>query len=155
MRWEDIDLKEHIWTIPAEVTKNKTLHRVPLTQSVIDLINGTGRQDNPWIFPSTHGSSKGHIYNMQKAAQQLKRDTGIDDFRLHDLRRTCASILAKAGVSEFLIGKVLNHTNDSITAVYNRHSYDTEKRQALERWAKKLRQILGIESPEVGKIIKM
>ena len=92
---------------------------------------------------------------MQKAAQQLQRKTGIQDFRLHDLRRTCASILAEDGVSEFLIGKVLNHTNESITAVYNRHSYDTEKRQALNQWAKKLRQIVGIEAPEIGKVISL
>jgi hypothetical protein len=34
-------------------------------------------------------------------------------------------------------------------------SYDTEKQQALDKWAKKLRQIVGIEEPEAGNIIKM
>jgi hypothetical protein len=40
-------------------------------------------------------------------------------------------------------------------AVYNRHGYDTEKRQALDKWERKLRQIVGIEEPETGKIIQM
>ncbi len=97
---------------------------------------------NDWVFPSTHSSSTGHIANIQKAAQVVQKESQVSDFKLHDLRRTAASMMAEMGISEFEIGKVLNHTNESVTAVYNRHKYDGEKRRALEKWANRLDQIL-------------
>ena len=50
--------------------------------------------------------------------------------------------MASAGVLRLVIGKVLNHAEPSVTAVYDRHSYDAEKRQALETWARVLDAIL-------------
>ena len=76
-------------------------------------------------------------------------------FAPHDLRRTLRTRLAEIGIDDVVAERVLGHKLQGIMAVYNRHSYDTEKRQALEQWAKKLRQILGIKAPEIGKIIKM
>ncbi|XOF34527.1 MAG: tyrosine-type recombinase/integrase [Candidatus Electrothrix sp. YB6] len=143
MRWEDIDFAERVWTIPAHVAKNKKAHRVPLVSAVVDILSPL-REDtrSEWVFPSSHGSARGHIYNVQKAAQAVQRESEVEDFRLHDLRRTAASMMAEMGVSEFDIGKVLNHSSDSITQVYNRHAYDAEKRRALEKWADRLNRIL-------------
>ena len=50
--------------------------------------------------------------------------------------------MASAGVPRLVIGKILNHADPSVTAVYDRHSYDTEKRAALETWATALLAIV-------------
>ena len=64
------------------------------------------------------------------------------DFRGHDLRRTAASIMASAGVTRLVVAKVLNHVETGVTAVYDRHFYDAEKRAALDLWGRELQRIL-------------
>jgi integrase len=66
----------------------------------------------------------------------------VTDWRLHDLRRTARTGLAELGVPEIIAEKVLNHSPRNIlTTIYNRHEYADEKRDALERWALRLREI--------------
>lgn len=76
------------------------------------------------------------------AASQAIRDNltafGIAPFTPHDLRRTAASHMTGIGISRLTVSKILNHAEQGITAVYDRHSYDAEKRQALDTWARKL-----------------
>src|SRR5712692_10085515 len=66
----------------------------------------------------------------------------VPDFRGHDLRRTAASMMASGGIPRLTISKILNHVERSVTAVYDRHSYDAEKRAALTWWDEKLKEIL-------------
>ena len=67
----------------------------------------------------------------------------INDRRLYDdLRRTAASHMASMGIPRLVISKVLNHVERGITAVYDRHGYDREKRAALEAWAARLGRII-------------
>jgi len=66
----------------------------------------------------------------------------VPNFKAHDLRRTAASMMASGGIPRLTIAKILNHTDSSVTAVYDRHSYDPEKRAALDWWALKLHAIL-------------
>ena len=68
--------------------------------------------------------------------------SGGNNWRLHDLRRTARTGLAEIGVPEIIAEKVLNHAERNVLArIYNRHEYADEKRQALERWATRLREI--------------
>ena len=46
-----------------------------------------------------------------------------------------------------VVSKILNHVDSSITAIYDRHSYDAEKRNALEAWGNKLNEIIDIKAP--------
>ena len=71
------------------------------------------------------------------------------EFTPHDLRRTAASNMAAAGVSRLVISKILNHVETGITAVYDRHSYDKEKRLAMIAWEERLRRIIKGEVAEV------
>ena len=63
-------------------------------------------------------------------------------FAGHDLRRTAASRMASAGVPRLVIGRILNHVDRGVTAVYDRHSYDAEKHEALDIWCQQLKTIL-------------
>ncbi len=63
-------------------------------------------------------------------------------WRLHDLRRTARTGLAEIGVPEIIAEMVMNHApRNALVKIYNRHEYAAEKRDALERWANRLREI--------------
>ena len=76
----------------------------------------------------------------------------MDYFTPHDLRRTMATSIAGIGFTGELIGKVLNHVDRSVTAIYNQHHYDREKQQALEAWDRKLLAIVSGE--KVGNVVE-
>lgn len=143
MRWSDLDLINGWWTIPAEQAKNKLSHRVPVTEPVRVLLDRLRAQDrgSQWVFPSPKRTGQ-HISNVQHSAIRARELAGVADFKPHDLRRTAASYMASLGVQRLVISKVLNHVEPGVTRVYDRHSYDGEKRQALQAWAKRLGQIL-------------
>jgi len=144
MRWQDLDLDAASWTIPPERSKNALSHFVPLSKPALTILRGlkplTGNQE--WVFPSPTRSGQ-HIANVQKAADRVRKAAGIEGFVLHDLRRTAASYMTSMGISRLVVSKILNHVEQGVTRVYDRHSYDKEKRQALDAWASKLRSIVG------------
>jgi hypothetical protein len=55
-----------------------------------------------------------------------------------------------SGIDRLLVSKLLNHVESGITAVYDRHSYDKEKRQALNAWGRMLQHILGGDLPDTS-----
>ncbi len=141
MRWEHID--GDWWTIPAEAAKNGLAHRVPLAPLAHALLEQlrpiTGETE--WVFASRRRQG-GRITSIQKATERISALAEID-FVAHDLRRTAASHMTSMGISRLVVSKILNHVESGVTAVYDRHSYDAEKRQALVRWAGRLGEILG------------
>ena len=137
MEWSEID--GDWWTIPEEKSKNGLEHRVPLSPMAMRIIaqmrSLEEKQPSKYVFPSPKGD--GHIENVQKAIQQIRKATGIS-FVGHDLRRTAASLMTGMGIPQLVVGKILNHVEPGVTKVYDRHSYDKEKRDALESWGKRL-----------------
>jgi integrase len=103
--------------------------------------------ESPWVFPNASGL--GRRFGVQKAIQRVRRRAGID-FRGHDLRRTAASNMASMGFPRFVIARILNHVETGVTAVYDRHSYDREKREALEAWGLRLEEIAGVRPNLTG-----
>lgn len=143
MRWSDIDLTTAWWVIPAEFAKNGLAHRVPLSPPAMEILTTLRAEagNSEWVFPSP--TKKGnHIANIQKAADRIKEISGVD-FVPHDLRRTAASFMTSMGISRLTVSKILNHVEKGVTRIYDRYSYDAEKRQALEEWANKLTEITG------------
>ncbi len=145
MRWQDLD--GTWWTIPAEFAKNGLSHRVPLSAQALAITERLrARTDgNTWVFPSP--SVKKPIENPQKAAERLRERSKVPDLRLHDLRRTAASLMTGMGISRLTVKKILNHSERDVTAVYDRHSYDPEKRAALDAWGRRLEAILDGKKP--------
>lgn len=141
MRWSDID--GEWWTIPAEVSKNGLPHRVPLSPQALSVLEQlrplTGKSE--WVFdsPKKPGSS---IVAVRKATLRIASNAGVE-FTAHDLRRTAATHMASMGVSRLTISKILNHVERGVTAIYDRASYDTEKRRALLRWAARVGGVAG------------
>ena len=148
MEWNEID--GNWWTIPGNKTKNGLTHRVPLTPFALRIIEemkffaeGTGKKKRPlsqFVFPSPIGDAP--MANPQKALERIHAATGVA-FRGHDLRRTAASMMTGMGIPRLTVSKILNHVEQGVTAVYDRHSYDKEKREALEEWGKRLMLIVS------------
>ncbi len=89
---------------------------------------------------------------METITKSLRRNEqalGLPHFTPHDLRRTAASHMASMGTSRTTIGKILNHVELGVTAVYDRHGYDQEKRKALNAWARKLENIISGKKAKV------
>lgn len=80
--------------------------------------------------------------HAQKAIERVAGSSKVA-FRGHDLRRTAASLMVGAGVSRLVVSKILNHVETGVTAVYDRHSYDREKREALDFWGRRLSAIVA------------
>jgi integrase len=131
-RWADIDYESGIWTKPGATTKQRTLHRVPLSAAARELLADMRRQaveDAEWLFPSPRG---GHRTNINDAWAALRKAASIPDVRTHDLRHTYASILASSGMSLPIIGALLGHSQPATTARYA-HLLDDPLREATER----------------------
>lgn len=127
-KWEDVDFYRLELCLPE--TKAGRVHYVPLSNAALTILKRLPRDEgNPYIFP---GKLSGHhLVNIEKPWNRIRAKAGIADVRLHDLRRTVGSWMAQAGNSLPLIGRVLNHSNVSTTAIYARLGED-QTRKALE-----------------------
>jgi len=134
-KWEEFDLASGWWTIPASRSKNKLSHRVPLSPQALGIVKDLHEisSKSEWVFPSPVKKCP-HVHHAQKAFERLVERSGVK-FRGHDLRRTAASLMVGGGVPRLVVSKILNHVETGITAVYDRHGYDAEKRAALDFWA--------------------
>ncbi|MDD5759166.1 MAG: site-specific integrase, partial [Desulfobulbaceae bacterium] len=157
MAWAEI--VGDTWNIPAERMKGKEAHSVPLTDAILEVIEQARvySGDSQFVFRSSYKDDSPMLaHGLSKAILRHWQEIGFKEkFTPHDLRRTVRTRLTGLGVSDVVAERVLGHKLQGILAVYNRHGYDDEKREALEKWEKKLRQIVGIEEPEQGKIVQM
>jgi len=149
MRWMDIDVQERTWTLPAEQTKARRAHVVPVTAIAWDILmeakeaartlDNDAADPSPYVFTTTgdrpisgFGKAKARV---DRAASKTRDESGpVAPWTVHDLRRTVATGLGKLGASRFIIGRVLNHADATVTGIYDRHAYLNEKRHALESW---------------------
>ena len=153
MKWADVDLENGWWSIPGAVAKNGQAHRVPLTKTVVDILKARLKavgEDAIFVFENRRGA--GSVAHRGKKAASVLCKSLTFEFRAHDLRRTAATRMAEVGVPRDHIAKVLNHVEGgpAATRVYDRYDYDSEKRQALERWS---RRLMAIIEGKGGKVI--
>lgn len=155
--WNELDLVNGWWTIPAIKAKNNQIHRVPLSSLALKLLNEVQQLsgESRFLFPAklkdTHitGSSIDH------AVRRSHFHGFKDTWTPHDCRRTTASHLTGMGIPRLVVSKILNHSeNNSVTATYDRHSYDGEKRHALETWAHKLNEIV-YGSEQINNVVNL
>ncbi len=148
MRWADID--GDWWTIPGEISKNSLAHGVPLSRQaralLAELRPKTGF--SPWVFESPRRPGE-HINAVQKAGYRIAKAADVE-FVPHDLRRTAATFMTSMGISRLVVSKILNHAESGVTAIYDRHSYDEEKRKALRLWGDRLESTVMGEPRRAG-----
>lgn len=164
MAASELDLRTGMWSLPGSRTKNGHPHNVPLSSQAVDIIQdafagaGSGAR---FVFPSGGGSLPAGAIATTLRRAQVRTERfpmgrfGFPDWTAHDLRRTALTGMASLGVQPIVLGHVANHlttTKAGITlAVYSKHQYDREKREALELWAERVAAIVsGAESRVVA-----
>ncbi len=147
IEWVDVNLDEAVWTIPAKKAKNRKTHRVPLSAPVVRLLNAARLIDmgKGVVFPSRADGAAMVQTATARALHRHHATLAKEPFSPHDLRRTAATHMASIGVPRLVLSKVLNHVDGAVTAIYDRYSYDAEKREALDKWAAHL-ETLGLEA---------
>lgn len=149
-RWDQFDLENGIWTKPAATTKQRRLHRVPLSKTVVELlrtIRSSVPADCPWVFP---GDIKGSpLSEMQTFWEGVRAKAKLGDARIHDLRHTFASLLVSGGMTLPMIGRLLGHTQAQTTLRYA-HLYDDPLREGLDQVGDALRPKLRLVSNEAA-----
>jgi integrase len=139
-RWEDLSTERAELRLPD--TKAGRTHYIPLSAPALALLEQIPREEaNPYILPGLIPGA--HLVNIDKPWQRVRKAAGVEDVRLHDLRRTVGSWLAQAGNSLHLIGRVLNHSNASTTQVYARFGED-HVRAALEQHGARIMGAVGL-----------
>lgn len=126
MRWSEIHFDRAVWEIPASKYKGKYAHTVPLHPDAIAILQARrlkAGKDAEFVFPSST-SKTGHIVEAKKAWKKVRKESGITDINLHDLRRTLGSWMAVAGAGLPVIGKQLGHRHESTTRRYARLHLD-------------------------------
>jgi integrase len=153
--WDEFDLNTGWWTIPEEKAKNGLPHRVPLSPLTLKLLREIRKADTEsgFLFPNSQRDKSIRDDAVSKAVRRNESALNIPHFTPHDLRRTVASHMASAGVSRLEISKILNHVDSGVTAVYDRHSYDTNKKKALNAWARQLEAITS--GKKASKVVRI
>ncbi len=156
MRWPEVDFKKREWTIPAERSKSNRKHIVPLPDAALDILDSLPRfGEGDHVFTTSDGRRPVSGFSRAKLRtdQMLdEHDTSIEGWRVHDLRRTCRTGMARLGVPEIVSERVLNHQAQGLAKVYNQHEYLAEKRAALDRWAQ---EVMNIVEPPPENVVKL
>ena len=150
MKWDDIESETRIWTLPK--TKSGRTHRVPLGSFAQELID-TSPKIAPYVFAGRSSDKPMASSSLASAMRNsIAEMEDVNPATPHDLRRTAGTLMAEAGVPRLVISKVLNHAEGGVTAIYDRHGYDNEKSDALNRLETTLRGLLSMEAE--SKIVK-
>jgi integrase len=151
LRWSEID--QGLIVLPPQRTKNSRQHEVPLSRQAKAIIERQPkRKGRGFIFGigelgfSGWSDCKARLDEALLAARRKgnRKAKAMPDWRLHDLRRTCATNLAELGVQPHHIEAILNHQSGhkaSVAGIYNRARYADDMRTALQRWADHLDHI--------------
>jgi integrase len=139
MTWAEIDRAQRLWVLPRERTKADRAHEVPLSDLALSIADECPKL-NQFVFSTGRATP---ISGWSKAKAALDEKAKIAPWRLHDLRRTCATHMAKLGTDRIVISKILNHAEGGVTGIYDRHARDPEKRIAMARWGERLQTIVG------------
>jgi len=164
LQWREVDSDARRWTIPRERAKADRAHEVPLSDLALSILEECSRI-GPHPF-TTRGDVAIAGWSKSKAAldtamlEQLQKEAAekgdtlpvaLPAWRLHDLRRTFATNIARLGVDRIVISKMLNHAEGGVTTIYDRHARDAEKCVAMDRWAARLQAI--VDGTDGGNVV--
>ena len=154
LRWDELHDDQIV--LPGERTKNKRTHLVPLSEPARAIFAKTEHKGRKYVFgrDDTGFSGWGKAQPKLDARVAEKQGSKLPHWTPHDLRRTAATRMAELGVQPHIIEAVLNHVSGhkgGVAGIYNRATYDKEKREALNLWAAHLLAVInGVPSKIVA-----
>jgi integrase len=141
-RSSEIDLPSRTWNLSSERTKNGKVHEVHLSDDAIAVL-ARADKTSEFVFSRTGIVP---FQDFSPAKRELDLLSGVTGWRLHDLRRTCVSGMARLGIAPHVADKILNHQNGTISgvaAVYQRRDFLSECKKALETRGAHVRRAVG------------
>lgn len=167
--WGEIDEDKATWTIPIERSKNREPHIVHLSSAALKVLEKARplrqKGKSAPLFP---GRTEGKALSLLSVTRAIKRllpaieskvrklskddEAVLEVFTPHDLRRTAATLVTKLHFSRFIAGLLLNHTDQSVTGIYDQNDYEDEKRQA---WRSLGERVAAIMAGNAAKIIPL
>ncbi len=148
-RWEELNLEMNLWRVPD--TKNGDPLNVPLVPEAAAILKERKPQSQGFIFAGE--SVTGHISPPKERWRKLLERAALEDFTIHDLRRSLGSWQAIGGASLAVIGKSLGHKSADATMIYARLSMDPV-RQSVTSATSAMLTAAGIKKPAVVTPIK-
>ena len=140
-RWDWIDQERGVLRLPDSKTGAKV---IPLGAAVLEILSKLPRfLDNPYVLPNSIG---GHFVGLQKVWERLRKQAGLQDVRLHDLRHSFASVAVAGGDSLYLVGKVLGHKQSRTTEIYA-HLADDPLRAVADRTSGRIAAAMNGANP--------
>jgi integrase len=134
IRWDEIDFNREVWRIP--ITKNQEPVNIPLIPAAIDVLKARKQlSESEWVFPAN--SQSGHMTSPAKGWMRVLERAGIEDLRIHDLRRSMGSWQAINQTSLIVIAKSLGQKSTQAAAVYSRLNLDPV-RESMEQAARSM-----------------
>ena len=128
---------------PGAITKNSREHSIPLAALTASIVNADVQSG--LLFPA-RGGDETPINGWSKNKRKLDELSGVQNWTLHDLRRTFATGLAALGTPIHVTEKLLNHvsgTSGGLVAVYQKHQFWDEQVAAMNGWEKRLQSLFG------------
>jgi integrase len=154
-KWSEFNLDKAVWSLPKERSKTRVGMEIPLPPLVIEWLKELkGRAFNSdYVFPNRRSSKNGHMgpdtlnraiskmfgQDPGKKVQPPNKMGDMPHFTVHDLRRTCRTLLAEIGVLGHVAERCLNHKLKGVEGIYNKHDYFEERREALTKLAEFVR----------------
>ena len=156
-RWREFDLSQKLWTIPPERMKGDAAHEVPLTDDAIAILEALPRFNNgDYVFSTTFGAKPVNGFSKAKVnldrAMAAELGDAVDPFVIHDIRRSMRTGLSALPIPNNVRELVIAHAQPGLHKVYDQHSYQQEKRHALNLWAARLRTIVDPPSDNVRQL---
>jgi integrase len=146
LRWDDV--KDGIWLIRTELREKGNPGKLKLPPTAVAIIEAQPRfVENPYVFAGSGGGPSA-AFGSGRYKAQFDALCGVTDWRVHDLRRTARSLMARAGVQTEIAERVLGHTQGELIQIYDRHHYQDEMADALTKLADLIKQIMS--SPQGG-----
>jgi integrase len=146
MRWQDIDFEAGIWSIPIAVGEKGNAGRLALPDVALEIVRAMPKfAGNDRVFARNASGSF-----SQKRKRAIDAASGVHEWRVHDLRRTARSLMARAQVLSEIAERVMGHAVAGIEAVYDRHTYDSEKADAVRKLAALIETIVN---PPTGNVV--
>jgi integrase len=137
LRWDEVGDEQIL--LPGSRTKNRRDHVVPLSDAAKEILDKHRADGRVFVFGRYDSGAAGwNSAKLDLDARIAKASKELEHWTLHDLRRTVATGMAELGVQPHIIEAVLNHASghkSGVAGIYNRATYDKEKREALSLWA--------------------
>jgi integrase len=129
--WEEFDVEPGFWCKPSAHTKQRKVHKLPLSPPAIELVDRLRKKrKGKWVFPGDVPGA--HLTVLSRVWEFVRKETSIGDARLYDLRHSFASVGAGGGLSLAIIGKLLGHSQHRTTERYA-HLSDSPLKEAADK----------------------